>query len=587
MTVAAVALLSAASWTLGRTAFRSFSWPELRRHERFGLEMTAGLGLAALLLSLLALAGWFAAATPLLLALAVAGPVSAGLGRSVASRPQARDPEPRWVRAATMTIGVCAIVACAGAVTPVADYDALSYVMPIAERIAASGRLRVWPEMARSMWPLDHEVLLAYVLRFGGDRLIAVVAVEWLAALLAVAALARRACARPEHVPLAILIALAAPVVAFQISTAKEDLLLVAAVAGVGFALTGSDDRELAVAGLFAGIAAGTKYPGAGVAVAAVAWAALAYRGRRLRAAVTVAGVAFLAGGLWYVLNLVRFGNPVAPFVFGARGTPLDVRSVRDLFDSWGLEHRPIDFVLTPVRIFVNPDPYLGRAAMFNPLAYAGLAGLAIASIRRRSAPLFLIAAVLYVGWFFSLENARLLLPAAVVLAPAAADVIAPIVSRSKPLAWALGATLAIPLGLIPLVGVVRAYRYAGDPAHFIGMNTEYYADIQWMNAHLDPRVHRIASVPPDVGYLRIPYVPLAPTYQMVMTFDEVNDPAKLLAACRRLGITHVFAGPNAFPGVPASEYRIVRGNSAALRGGEHFFQPPRTEPMTLYEVNR
>jgi hypothetical protein len=580
MTLVALALLAGAAWTLGALALHASLWPELRRYERLGLEVTAGLGLVALLLALLALANLFALATPLLAILALAGlAIAVRLPRPASTT--WRD-DPRWVQSVTAVILVCAVVACVGAITPVVDYDALSYVMPIAKRIAETGRLRVWSDQARSMWPLSQEMLLAYVLRLGGDRLIAVTALEWLACVGAVSALARRACARAAHVPVAVVIALAAPVVAFQISTAKEDLLLVAAASAVGFCLIGSEPRDVAVAGLFAGIAAGAKYPGLGVAIAAVAW--IAMRERRARSVIAIAGVAFAVGGLWYVLNLWRFGNPVAPFVFGARRTPLDTRIVRDLFESWGLDRRPLDFVITPVRLFIQPDPYLGRAALFNPLAYVGLAGLSVASIRRQNLPLMFIAAVLYVGWFFSLENARLLLPAAVLLAPAAADVLVPIVSRWRPLAGATVAALAVPLLLIPLVGVMRAARYARDPAGYVNDYTQHYADLVWANTHLDPRVHRIASFYPDVGYLEIPYLPTAPTYQMEMSFDEIEDPSLLLAACRRQGITHIYARATAFPSI-ASRVRTVYDNPHSLLGGEHFFRASRTEHTALFEI--
>jgi hypothetical protein len=59
MTVVATALLAGAAWTLGRLSLMACDWPSLRRYERLGLEMTAGLGLTALCLSLLALAGLF------------------------------------------------------------------------------------------------------------------------------------------------------------------------------------------------------------------------------------------------------------------------------------------------------------------------------------------------------------------------------------------------------------------------------------------------------------------------------------------------------------------------------------------------
>jgi len=48
MTGLALALLAAVSWTLGRAILSPMPWPELGRHERLALELTAGLGLTAL-----------------------------------------------------------------------------------------------------------------------------------------------------------------------------------------------------------------------------------------------------------------------------------------------------------------------------------------------------------------------------------------------------------------------------------------------------------------------------------------------------------------------------------------------------------
>ncbi len=291
MTVVATALLAGAAWTLGRLSLMACDWPYLRRYERLGLEMTAGLGLTALCLSLLALTGFFFLSTPLLALLSIAGVIVATRQRPPRALSEARE-DPPSVRRSTAALVGCAAIACVGAITPVTDYDGLSNVVPIAERIAATGHLRVWTDQARSMWPLFHEMLLACVLHLGGTRLIAVTALEWLSAICVLSALARRACARSSHVPVAVAFAVAAPVVAFQISTAKEDLLLLAATAAVGFSLIkrrssktdtdGLGRQDLFSAGLFAGIAAGTKYSGLGVA----------------------AMTAIAVGGLWYPLNL-------------------------------------------------------------------------------------------------------------------------------------------------------------------------------------------------------------------------------------------------------------------------------------------
>jgi hypothetical protein len=236
------------------------------------------------------------------------------------------------------------------------------------------------------------------------------------------------------------------------------------------------------------------------------------------------------------------------------------------------------------MRLFLEPKPFLGLGALFNPLAYFGLAGLGVSSIRRRNLPLIFTAAVLYVGWFFSLENARLLLPAAVLLSPAAADVFVPIVSRWRPLAWASALALAVPLLFIPLVGMIRVVRYARDPAGYLNDNTQHYADLVWANTHLDPHTDRILSFYPDVGYLKIPYLPTAPTYQMEMSYDEIEDPALFLNACRRQGITHLFAESSAFDAI-ASRLRVVYDNPQSLLGGQHFFRATPIDHTALFEI--
>src|SRR2546429_275203 len=77
-------------------------------------------------------------------------------------------------------IVACALVACIGAIAPVTDYDALSYVLPIARHIANEGTLRVWTDQGPSIWPQAHQVLVACLVKSGATRLGALSAVEWL-----------------------------------------------------------------------------------------------------------------------------------------------------------------------------------------------------------------------------------------------------------------------------------------------------------------------------------------------------------------------------------------------------------------------
>ena len=584
LTLGALALLVGASRTLGRLALYSLPSPELRQYERISLELTAGLGLSALMLSFAALAG-------LLVVGMVSLVVVAALGAALSDlRPHRLPPSPSagtevfpGRRAGLLLVG-CICVACIGAIAPVTDEDALAYVVPIARHIAQSGRLGVWSDQARSMWPLSHEVLIAAVMTVGGDRFGAVSALEWLLAIGAISALARRVCEQAANVPAAIALAIGSPVVAFLVGAAKEDLLLVAATAGAAFCLTGSGTiAEAAAAGLFAGIAAGAKYPGVGVAVAVVAWSFTRDRDPLRRGAITTV-CAVAVGGLWYGLNLLRFGNPVAPLVWGARGTPIDATTAREFVDAFGAGRSPLSFFITPVRLFVDSGLYCGRAALFNPLTYVGFAALWSTPARRRhAAPLF-IAAVLYIGWFLTMHNARLLLPASVLIAPSAADRLMAVAARGRGWRMLVVSTLAVPLVFPPAVGAIRASRLMWYGSAFLDRESQHYADIRWANAHLDWGHHRIASFYRPIGYFDIPVIYLERTHQFEISGAELDDPLRLLEACRRQRITHLFAPADVDPSL-ARLLRRVYANPASRLGGVRFIRDAPTESTAIFEI--
>ena len=597
-TLGPLGLAALAAWTLGSVVLRRLAWPELRRIERTALELVAGLGLTALLLSLALLAGWFARATAILAVIVAGSSVvwfwrAQSRGSRSAENEGAQRSDPSGARAlqrpsggfrpSEILIALCAIVACAGAIAPVTDYDALSYVLPIARHIAREGTLRVWSDQMPSMWPQAHQVLLAYIIGSGGDRPGALTALEWLIAVGAISALARRVCKRKDDAPLAVALAIAAPVTAFLVAAGKEDMMLLAATAAALFCLAGPlTIGEVAAAGLFAGIAASVKYPGLGVALSVVAWVAIATRSARHTAAAAACGA--IVAGLWYGLNVWRFGNPVAPFVVGAAGTPLDAATVRATMDDFGGGRGVANFFVTPLRIFVEPALYCGRAMLFHPLTYAGIGTLLPRRLHVRAAPLLFVAAVLYVGWYLTLQNARLLLPAAMLLAPAAADAIGPWMQRSRWLAGMVIAAIAVPLSLAPVVGLVRAARYASAPRSYLERETEHYADIQWANAHLDPSRHRILSTFDAVEFFTVPAIGLSPMRQLELSAADISTHERLLAACRRHKITHVFTARRDLADVE-SELRLVYENPASPLGDVHFFRASPVEATAIFEI--
>jgi hypothetical protein len=151
---------------------------------------------------------------------------------------------------------------------------------------------------------------------------------------------------------------------------------------------------------------------------------------------------------------------------------------------------------------------------------------------------LFFIAAVLYAGWFFNLQNARLLLPAAVLR----------------------------------------------DPAIYLARETQHYDDIAWMNQHLDPARHRVGTTFKVIGYLTIPSLVLDPTRQLEIGPADLATPDRLLAACRRQGITHLFGAPDDFDTLRA-HLRLLHANPASRLGGVRFFREPPAEATSVFEI--
>jgi len=147
----------------------------------------------------------------------------------------------------------------------------------------------------------------------------------------------------------------------------------------------------------------------------------------------------------------------------------------------------------------------------------------------------------------------------------------------------AVGAT-ALSLGVVAAVGVVRAVRYMRDAPGFLERETQNYADIQWMNTHLDHQRDRVASDHKALAYLDVPSIFLAPTYQIEISEAELNDTGRFLDACRRQGITHLFGNVDSFPNLQ-THLRAVYRNPSSRLGGVRFFREPPTEATAVFEI--
>jgi hypothetical protein len=312
--------------------------------------------------------------------------------------------------------------------TGMTGFDSTWYHGPFAAGFFQSGD--TWslhfiaPQFLAWFYPANSELFhTAGMLAFGRDLLSPLLNLGWfLGCLVACWCIGRPYRVAPWSLALGA-IALSVPALADQAGEARNDIagifFLLAAIAIALNAWAAQRDRSedegpaadtlalptavLAVIGLAAGLAAGTKLnfllP---AAVLVLGLAAIAPRGRRSRALLASGLAALAGGGYWYLRNLAHAGNPLpwvhhlGPISLPSPGQALGGREAHSVlgylgdgsvWSGWflpGLHHGlwfawPL-LVLAALAGLLLALPALRRNGRWEPvLALAGLAGLATA----------------------------------------------------------------------------------------------------------------------------------------------------------------------------------------------------------------
>ena len=346
-----------------------------------------------------------------------------------------------------------------------------------------------------------------------------------------------------------------------------------------------SGDRDaVALAGLFAGAAAGMKYVGLFVLLAAGAALLLAARRRLDPTALALFAVpAALVALPWYVKNLVQTGNPLFPFVFGGVNEYAE-RWIDSGIHEHGHGRGPFDAALLPFRLLGEGDDF-DRGSWLSPL-FLLFAPLSLLDERRRRAcALALAAALVYlVAWFATSQQARFLLPLAPVLAVLAALGVFALARRGR--VGRIVAPLAAGAALVTgfAMSAVYAAQFAPvalgleDRDEFLAAKTPYYDGIRALNRELgddDVALLDFAAV----LYVEDPYVVWTPVVLPIEASDEetrrfaretrlshaailevnleARRPQLELLGARRVAIVGVHA--------PAFGLRITRGTPERL----------------------
>lgn len=295
--------------------------------ESVAISITLGVSVLAYGVFLLGLAGWI---RPWVLAFAAVLCVAASwrtlstwLRALVRPRPSGRARYRLTVHCVGLAVlgGIVLTLLVLLALYPPIQWDAISFHLPTAKHFLQSHGIGDAPFVRYPVFPAVGETLYAICLAWGSDLVPQVLEVACLVlVVLLLVGLSRRL--GLGHVGAwASAILASHPLVIWVATSAYIDTLLTLFVTAAVYAFvvwTDVRDRKwLLLAGVFSGVAMGTKYS-AIVVVAVLGLLVLvdALRKRELRSAVLFFGLPALCAVLpWLVRNVVYTGNPIWPFV--------------------------------------------------------------------------------------------------------------------------------------------------------------------------------------------------------------------------------------------------------------------------------
>lgn len=478
---------------------------------------------------------------------------------------------------------------------PVGDstHDAIRYHLLGPVKYLREGTIR--PELSEShtAFPATIEMLFAASMALANDRAPALLDVVFFALLLSLTSTVAKSWQLASPRPaLAVALLTAMPVASSTVGSCFVDVPYAAfGLAGAWIAFGATSRRSYALAGVFAGLAVGTKYPGLALLGITAFFLLLGdpfgvpTRSRWAGVFVFV-GVALVLASPWYLRNALLLGNPIYPpppllaKLWPASTFPLE----SSIHLKNYIAERGQGFGKTPAAFFALPFNFTFRTEYFHGAGGIGLAPLALAPVG-----LWLLRASMTTGrwfawcfalvsfWFVTQQEARFIvvvLPIAAMLAAHGACVLNAACSL-----WGRCLVFAV-LGVSLLYGAASALSVRAAQWHAVvspafarqrWQQMVPRADaVAWLNEHAE--VSRVLltshAVPPY--YLHKNFVVLSgPLGER--PFADIRNLADALPHLDRLQISHVldaqedplaFVWPTQGPGKLVAEgpgYRIFQ----------------------------
>jgi hypothetical protein len=267
--------------------------------------------------------------TPLVIAAVASGVLTTTMWRTASDDGEGDDvprvpPGHRWAAPVAtlmggMVIAEWSVYARAAYRAGITSVDSLHYHLPFAARFFQAHEVSrltfLWIDPVWSFYPSNAELFHAVgMVTLGRDVLSPLLNVGWLVLALVSSWVVGHRFGVGHLTVAVVVLVLAAPFTAPQAGSAGNDAPALALLLA-SLALVMQDDHRPSatiIAGLAAGMACGTKMTALAPALAlTVVVTARVPRGRRLSTAATWTGALAVAGGYWFLRNLVRTGSPM------------------------------------------------------------------------------------------------------------------------------------------------------------------------------------------------------------------------------------------------------------------------------------
>ena len=407
---------------------------------------------------------------------------------------QARMAATLGIPAIITLVGLAGFVVLLAALTPPHHWDPLAYHLTSPQRFLQTGRLAPIPGIEFSNLPLTTELLYGIGLAAGSE----VFGQLLHGAYAVITGLALWGMTRRYFDGTTAWLALAlfctTPLVLVWARVANNDLTLGCFVTlAVAAALRATPEavaraagetrgialRWLGLAGVFAGLALGSKYQAVyalaplGCALVFDSYRAALVQGRHrpalvaaVRHAAIFGGVVALVASPWYIKNWLWLGNPVWPTLWGGRDFgPLASDITRDFLRDRVLSPRtPLGYLLLPLQAYLIGD-YEQPHVILNPLYLLAPFFLALRQLWRREIWYALIVSGGFsVAFTTGVQELRYLLAVCPLIALITAAGLRVAWERRawrRPIVAALGCCALLSLGLVALhVGSDRPINY-------------------------------------------------------------------------------------------------------------------------------